>query len=131
MTSPAADVLRGIPGSPGVAIGKAVVFGSPRETYVHRLVEPREVEIELTRYHLAVEHAQQDMREMARRVEGKSAESSILEAYVLMAGDEALAEAVRKQIVEERRCVEWAVASAIEAYASRLAAVNDPYLRER
>jgi phosphotransferase system enzyme I (PtsI) len=125
------DLLRGIAGSPGVAIGKAVVFGSSRDAFTRRLVEPREVEIELTRYNLAVARAQQDLREMARRVESKSAEASILEAYVLMVGDEALAEAVRQQIVEERRCVEWAVAAAIEAYASRLAAVNDPYLRER
>jgi phosphotransferase system enzyme I (PtsI) len=130
-TTTAADVLRGIAGSPGVAIGKAVVFGSPRDAIVHRLVEPREVEIELARYHLAVSRAQQDLREMARRVEGKSVESSILEAYVLMVGDESLADAVRQQIEGDRRCVEWAVASAIEAYASRLAAVNDPYLRER
>jgi phosphotransferase system enzyme I (PtsI) len=125
------DTLRGIAGSPGVAIGKAVVFGSPREAYVHRIVEPREVEIELTRYGLAVARAQQDLREMARRMEGKSVESSILEAYVAMVGDDSLAEAVKQHIVDERRCVEWAVASAIEAYASRLAAVNDPYLRER
>ena len=125
------ELLRGIAGSPGVAIGKAVVFGSPSEAYAHRLIEAREVEVELARYQLAVTHAVQDLRDMARRVESKSAEASILEAYVLMVGDESLAEAVRQQISGEHRCVEWAVASAIESYAKRLAAVNDPYLRER
>lgn len=127
----ASELLRGIAGSPGVAIGKAVVFGSPSEAYAHRAIEPHEVEIELARYQLAVSHAQQDLRDMSRRVESKSAEASILEAYVLMVGDESLAEAVRQQITVEHRCVEWAVASAIAAYAKRLAAVNDPYLRER
>jgi phosphotransferase system enzyme I (PtsI) len=125
------EVLRGIAGSPGVAIGKAVVLGSPREAYAHRLIEPSEVSLELGRYEVAVTNAQQDLRDMARRVESKSAEASILEAYVLMVGDESLAEAVSHQITSEHRCVEWAVASAIEAYAKRLAAVNDAYLRER
>jgi phosphotransferase system enzyme I (PtsI) len=125
------EVLRGIAGSPGVAIGKAVVLGSPREAYAHRLIEPQEVPVELGRYEVAVANAQQDLRDMARRVESKSAEASILEAYVLMVGDESLAEAVSHQITSEHRCVEWAVASAIDAYAKRLAAINDAYLRER
>jgi phosphotransferase system enzyme I (PtsI) len=125
------EVMRGIAGSPGVAIGKAVVLGSPREAYAHRLIDVSEVQGEIGRYQLAVTNAQQDLRDMARRVESKTAESSILEAYVLMVGDESLADAVRHQITTEHRCVEWAVASAIEAYAKRLAAVNDAYLRER
>jgi phosphotransferase system enzyme I (PtsI) len=125
------ELLRGIAGSPGVAIGKAIVFGSTREAYAHRSIDPKEVDVELSRYQLAVENAQQDLRDMARRVEKKSAEASILEAYVLMVGDESLAEAVYQHISVDNRCVEWAVASAIEAYAKRLAAVNDPYLRER
>ncbi|APR81676.1 Phosphoenolpyruvate-protein phosphotransferase of PTS system [Minicystis rosea] len=124
-------VLRGIAGSPGVAIGKAVVLGSPRAAYVHRTVAPEEVASEIRRYELAVAHAQQDLREMARRVADRRAESSILEAYVLMVGDETLAEAVRSNIQGQHHCAEWAVANAIEAYAARLAAVNDPYLRER
>jgi len=123
--------LRGIAGSPGVAIGKAVVLGGNRAGYAHRPIADDEVPKEVHRYELAVDRAQQDLREMARRVADRRAESSILEAYVLMVGDETLAEAVRTQISGEHHCAEWAVASAIEAYASRLGAVNDPYLRER
>jgi phosphotransferase system enzyme I (PtsI) len=130
-TRPPADVLRGLAGSPGVAIGKAVVLGSPRSAFAHRIISPEEVGEELRRYDAAVGAAQQDLRAMAKRVGERTAESSILDAYLLMVGDETLAEAVRGQISKDRRCAEWAVATAIEAYASRLAAVNDPYLRER
>lgn len=133
--SPPASVqsvtLRGIAGSPGVAIGKALVLGGARTAFAHRTIEPEERTVEIRRYELAVQRAQQDLREMARRVADRRAESSILEAYVLMVGDDALAEAVRGQIQGDLRCAEWAVATAIEAYAARLAAVNDPYLRER
>jgi phosphoenolpyruvate-protein phosphotransferase (PTS system enzyme I) len=124
-------VLRGIAGSPGVAMGKAVVFGSPRTAYAHRHVSAEEVPSELRRYEGAVSLAQQEIRDMARRVGDQHAEGSILEAYVLMVGDDTLAEAVRHQIIQEHRCVEWAVVIAIDTYASRLSSVNDPYLRER
>jgi phosphotransferase system enzyme I (PtsI) len=48
-----------------------------------------------------------------------------------MLGDETLAEAVRVQIECEHRCAEWAVQSAIQVIARRLAALDDHYLRER
>jgi phosphotransferase system enzyme I (PtsI) len=124
-------VLRGIAGSPGVAIGKAVVLGSPRSVYAHRTVAAEDVDHEIRRYELAVSKAQQDLREMARRVADRRAESSILEAYVLMVGDDTLADAVRGSIQTDHRCAEWAVVTAIEAYAAKLGAVNDAYLRER
>ena len=125
------EVLRGLAGSPGVAVGRAVVVGSQKTIHRHRLVAPSEVSSEIARYDEAVERAQQDLREMATLVGDRRAETSILEAYVLMVADETLAESVRVQIETDRRCVEWAVANAIEVIANRLAAVDDPYLRER
>lgn len=125
------EVLRGLAGSPGVAVGRAVVVGPQKAIHRHRLVAPSEVSSEIARYGEAVERAQQDLREMATLVGDRRAETSILEAYVLMVADETLAESVRVQIETDRRCVEWAVANAIEVIANRLAAVDDPYLRER
>ncbi len=125
------EVLRGLAGSPGVAVGRAVVVGPQKTIHRHRLVAPSEVSSEIARYGEAVERAQQDLREMATLVGDRRAETSILEAYVLMVADETLAESVRVQIETDRRCVEWAVANAIEVIANRLAAVDDPYLRER
>ena len=47
------------------------------------------------------------------------AEASILEAYLLMVGDETLADAVRAQIRDDRRCAEWAVVAAIDSDGRR------------
>lgn len=129
--APQADTLHGIAGSPGVAIGRAVVVGSPRAALVYRLISPIEVDAEIERFAEAVKAAQRELRHMSERVADKSAEASILEAYVMMVGDETLADAVRANISEAHRCAEWAVASAIEVYAKRLGEVDDAYLRER
>ena len=125
-SSTRSETLRGIAGSPGVAIGRAVVIGPSKSTQKHRHVQASEVASEYARYQQAVESAQQELREMTMLVGDRRAEASILEAYLLMLGDETLAEAVRVQIEGEHRCAEWAVQSAIQVIASRLAALDGP-----
>lgn len=129
--SASAERLRGIAGSPGVAIGIAVVLGQSRASCPRRSIGPADVDEEIQRFEAAVCRAQQELREMLHTLTEKSAESSILEAYVLMAGDPALADAVHVQIRKEHRCAEWAVAEAGDTIAKRLASVSDSYLRER
>jgi phosphoenolpyruvate-protein phosphotransferase (PTS system enzyme I) len=125
------ETLRGIAGSPGVVLGTAVVLGARRSTHPHRLVAQEEIDGEIARFEAAVEHAQQDLRDMAAKVGDRRAETSILEAYGLMVSDETLGDAVRGHIREGRKCAEWAVGAAIETLSAKLAAVSDPYLRER
>jgi len=129
--SPTGEVLRGIAGSPGVAIGKVVVFGQSRAPCPRRTIGEAEIEDEFRRFEEAVARAQRDLREMSQRLTERSAEASILEAYVLMTGDPVLAQAVRHQIQKEKRGAEWAVAEAADVIAKRLAALDDPYLSER
>jgi phosphotransferase system enzyme I (PtsI) len=126
-----AIVMRGIAGSPGVAIGKAVVLGHSRAPCPRHPVTAAEFDSEILRFDAAVARAQQDLTEMLERLTGKSAEASILEAYMLMTGDPVLADAVHHQVRHEKRCAEWAVAEAADVIAKRLAAVEDSYLRER
>lgn len=125
------ETLQGIAGSPGVGIGLAVVIGASKTAYPRRHVGIEEISFELDRFSAAVNRAQQDLRDMSRNVSDRRAEASILEAYLLMVTDETLADSVTTQIVEEQKCAEWAIVTACQDIASRLAAVADPYLRER
>lgn len=124
-------LVRGIAGSPGIAIGTAVIAGSQRQTHPRRHVAAVDVPEEMARFIDAVALAQADLRDMAERVADRPAEASILDAYVLMVGDETLAAAVRQHVETDRLCAEWAVFSACEAIAGRMRAMDDPYLRER
>jgi phosphotransferase system enzyme I (PtsI) len=125
------ETLRGIPGSPGVAIGIAQVIGTANAPHPRRTIGTREIDAELARYRDAVAAAQQHLRDMVERLGDGSAEASILEAYVLMVGDDTLAEAVREQITANRHNAEWAVAAACDSIAARLGAASDPDMRER
>src|SRR4051812_21417059 len=118
-------MLRGIAGSPGIAIGRAVVLSGGRSGYARRFIDAGQIDHERARFREAVAKATLHLREMAERVSGKPAEASILEAYVLMVGDETLAQSVDEQIGKDRRNAEWAVAIACEGIAARLASLSD------
>jgi phosphotransferase system enzyme I (PtsI) len=125
------ESLRGIAGSPGITVGRALVIDATTTPVARRRIGASDVDSELARYLAAVDETQRGFRDAAKRLAERRAEASILEAYVLMAGDELLADAVRAFIVDEHRSAEWAVQGAIEVLARRLGALDDAYLSER
>lgn len=125
------ESLRGIAGSPGITVGRALVIGSASTSVARRRIGEGDVEAELARFRAAVDETQRGFREAAKRLTERRAEASILEAYVLMVGDELLADAVGAFIADEHRSAEWAVEGAIEVFARRLGALDDAYLSER
>jgi phosphoenolpyruvate-protein phosphotransferase (PTS system enzyme I) len=126
------NTLIGIAGSPGVVSAPALVLSQSRLRYPRRRVARDGCDGEWRRFIAAVAQVQDDLRAMIDKLEDSGrAEASILEAYLLMVGDETLGEAVRGQIHESYRCADWATAAATEHLAGRLERVDDPYMRER
>ena len=124
-------VLEGIAGSPGLAVGRAVVVDTGRAGVRRAHVEGAGVEGEVARFDAAVAGAAKALREVAAKVPSGRAESSILEAYILMVEDETLRDEVDTQVRAELKCSEWAVESAVGRMAQQLGASLDPYLAER
>jgi phosphotransferase system enzyme I (PtsI) len=123
--------MQGIAGSPGVVVGTAVVVVRGERRYERRRIVAGEEQREWQRFQEAVKKAQGDLRAMLDGFERDRAETSILEAYEMMLGDETLAAAVGRQIHERRRSAEWAVAAAVGDMRGRLVGADDPYVRER
>jgi len=126
-------VLEGIAGSPGLAIGRALVIDTRRPGVVRRHVKKHQADEELARFDAAVEHAVQGLSEVtdgAARRFGR-AEASILEAYKLMLNDELLRDEVERHIEIGLLCAEWAVEVATDELAEQLTSGGDPYLAER
>ncbi len=129
---PAASAhLRGIAAAPGVAVGPALVLAPQQISYIRRSLRSSELDDEVARFQKAVLDAQDELRAMGERSTASRSEQSIIEAYLLMLGDETLASDVELRIRRDRQCAEWAVSLSIETFASTLAAQKDPYLRER
>jgi phosphotransferase system enzyme I (PtsI) len=125
--------LKGIAGSPGVAVGPALVVGDDT-TYARRYVHTAGIGQELERVKKAVESAQESLREVSRSLSGAHDQKPILEAYLMMLADPLLHEEIEKRIRDEKKGAEWALASAAEAIASRFPAASrdtDTYISER
>ena len=93
-------VLDGIAGSAGYAIGHVVVVDTRRSGIVRRHILPEAAESELRRFDDAVKLSAGELRVVLAAKQGTAsrAETSILEAYVLMLEDETLREAVESKI---------------------------------
>ncbi len=129
-------VLKGIAGSPGVAVGSALVVGDMRAAYARRHVSSLQIEAEVERLMRAVEDAKRHLREVSARLPtGPLETNAILDAYLTMVGDPMLIERVTKKIRSEKKCAEWAVAQASDEIAKLFAPPDanerDAYIAER
>lgn len=129
--------LKGIAGSPGVAVGPALVLGDIRASFVRRHVPSSQIQQELDRVKQAVHDAKQTLREVSMRMpKGMTDASPILEAYEMMLTDPTLHERVERRIRHEKKCAEWAVSEASEEIVAMFGPANpaestDAYIVER
>ena len=133
LQSGAALVLDGIAGSAGYAIGHVVIVDTRRSGIVRRHIVPEAAAEELSRFDDAVVRSAGELRVVLAAKQGKAsrAETSILEAYVLMLEDETLRAAVESKIASAAICAEWALDLAVADMAAVLRQSGDPYLAER
>ncbi len=129
-------ILKGIAGSPGVAVGPALVLGDLRASFVRRHVQSTQIQQELDRVKQAVHDAKQTLREVSLRMPKAMHDASpILEAYELMLADPTLHERIEKRVRNDKKCAEWAVSEASEEIVSLFgppdAAEKDAYILER
>jgi len=122
--------LEGIAGSPGYAVGPAKVLDRTGGA-VRRHIASHQVEDELDRFDAAVAVAAERFKAAAERTRGSRAESSILEAYVLMVEDETLRDEVERRVRIDRLCAEWALSATVDEMARQLSQSGDSYLAER
>jgi phosphotransferase system enzyme I (PtsI) len=127
----ASSILSGIAAASGVAVGPALVLAPQEISYVRRSLRSADLDDEIERFRAAVQAAQTELRIMGERSSASRSEQSIIEAYLLMLGDETLATDVELRIRRDRQCAEWAVSQAIEGFSAALSGQRDPYLRER
>ncbi|HEY1695908.1 MAG TPA: phosphoenolpyruvate--protein phosphotransferase [Polyangiaceae bacterium] len=135
-STPRGVLLKGIAGSPGVAVGPALVVGDTRAAYARRHVHTAQIEEEIARLRSAVDAAQRHVREVSARLPKAPLETGgILDAYLTMIADPMLIERVEQKIRDEKKCAEWGVAQACDEISKMFAPVEaagrDAYIVER
>ncbi|HXJ64810.1 MAG TPA: putative PEP-binding protein [Actinomycetota bacterium] len=125
--------FQGVPASPGVATGRAVVLAAMvapvSSSAASEPVDPRRAALQVEE---ALDRVADDLRALADRLRdrGKADEAEIVGVGALIAGDPALRAEARREAGDGRAPAE-AVTLAADRYAAAIAAIGDPVLAER
>ncbi|MCA9054221.1 MAG: phosphoenolpyruvate--protein phosphotransferase, partial [Planctomycetaceae bacterium] len=126
-------VKRGIPASPGVAIGPAVVFGLEEFRIPNQFTRVDAVETEIIRLRCALENVCReiaDQQQLAGDQLGPQY-AAIFEAHLQMARDPKLIEDIESRIRNRRYSPEFAASLVLRRHARKLKELGNSYLAER
>lgn len=126
-------VFAALPVSPGVAIGRALRYGTSSAEPEKRLIDADDTENELAALDLAIRNTRQDIArlhaDLKQKLDSESAE--IFNAHLMIVSDPGLLKDAKKLIREELFCAEYAFFTAAARYARVLREMPDEYFRER
>ena len=126
-------MLQGLPVSPGIAVGRAVIVRFGGTPAFRRAVPPEGLAEEERRLRRAAKAATEDFLKHSRESSGAigSELATILEAHGLIASDEMLLSAIVAHMRKERVNCEWALAAVAREMADRLELADASAMRER
>jgi len=126
-------VLRGIPASPGIGIGKAFVLKEEALSYVFRALSKDEVKKEIQRFRQSVVKTRMEIiqtRDKVLKVLGKS-HASLIDAHLLILEDALFTKDIEKKIAQELMNVEAALVAVLEDIGRTFDKLGDEYFRQR
>src|SRR5579872_3081721 len=132
-TQSAERVYKGVGVSAGICHGKLLVLTKPDVTVPQFDVPEDQVEQQIKRFEQALVLTRQHVLEVQRQVSQalNSKDASIFDAHLLVLEDPTLVESVNNLICQKKINAEAAFQEFADKYMATLAAIDDPYLRER
>jgi phosphotransferase system enzyme I (PtsI) len=126
-------VLKGIPASPGITIGKVFLFG--REQYVipRRAIRDDLILSEIKRFKDSLIQTKNEILEIKKRIsEEMGAEhGQIFSAHLLVIDDNMLIEEVVSRLRKDKLSVEYIFQDVMRRYIKVFLEMDDEYLKER
>ncbi len=128
------ETFHGIPVSPGVAIGKALVLHSEDVFDVAKIeIRTEDIPKEIVRFEESLTKTRSELFGIQRKIAQDLGHehSDIFSAHLLILEDRTLIEDVFSKIKDERVSADYAFALVIQRYFHAFSQINDEYLRER
>lgn len=126
-------VLRGLPTSPGIAIGKVFFFGQDSLIPEHKTIAPGMIEKEIQRFDFALEKTKtstEKTRDKAIKEMGEIV-GRIFDSHLLILEDILLQDEIRNKISRERRSADCAIYDVFRKNYESLISQKKDYFRER
>ncbi len=125
--------LRGLPVSPGIAIGRLRVEARDcTAPEIHPITEA-ELPGEWKRFEAALEHTEEELTELKKSVEAASgaAEAAIFDAHLLFLRDSTILGKLRHELPLRMQNIESVYYAVVQNFMEVMRTVDDPYLRSR
>jgi len=122
----------GVAGSPGAAVGSAVVVLPPADLDVVPDKGVDDVDAELELFGKALEWVREDMQELSAKLatQLRKEERALFDVYLMMLDDAALGNEVRT-VIRTGQWAQGALRQVVNAHVARFELMDDAYLRER
>ncbi|HUE90974.1 phosphoenolpyruvate--protein phosphotransferase [Pseudomonas sp.] len=122
----------GVPGSPGAAVGTAVVVLPPADLDVVPDKAVDDIAAELLLFNTALEGVRSDMRALSAKMatQLRPEERALFDVYLMMLEDAALGNEVVK-IIRTGQWAQGALRQVVTEHVNRFELMDDAYLRER
>lgn len=126
-------MLKGIPASPGVAIGKAFLFKTEDLSVIKRTVSDAEIPSEIARFENALIKTRSEISGIQEKIakEMGTEHAEIFNAHLLVLEDRMLIEEVISKLKKEKVCVEFAFLDVLKRYVRAFSKMEDEYLKDR
>src|SRR6266700_3483765 len=126
-------VLRGIPASPGIGIGKAYIMKEEAMSYVFRALSKEEVKKEIARFRSAILKTRVEFvqtRDKVLKVLGKS-HAALIDAHLLILEDALFSKDIEKMIAQDQINAEAALVGVLEDIGRTFEKIGDEFFRQR
>ncbi|MEO8489589.1 MULTISPECIES: phosphoenolpyruvate--protein phosphotransferase [unclassified Pseudomonas] len=122
----------GVPGSPGAAVGTAVVMLPPADLDVVPDKTVKDIEAEIKLFKTALEGVRADMRNLSNKLatQLRPEERALFDVYQMMLDDASLGNEV-KTVIKTGQWAQGALRQVVTDHVNRFEMMDDAYLRER
>jgi phosphotransferase system enzyme I (PtsI) len=123
----------GVPASPGIAWGPAVLLYADEHIVRKRRIRPEDAPGELTRLEVALLKTRQQITAIRNQMAASIGETdaSIFDAHILSLEDSSLIESVKEQVNSRLVNVDFAYEQVVRSYTRKMKELDDDYFRER
>ncbi|MCX7765849.1 MAG: phosphoenolpyruvate--protein phosphotransferase, partial [Candidatus Sumerlaeia bacterium] len=126
--------LKGIPVSPGIAIGPVFLYRSELDQVSAKSLAYVDIEREIALFKSAVEKAKQQLREIKKMISEermKDEHVAIFDTHILLLEDPLVIEETIRLIRQERKSADYIFYKVIDNLARRLEESGDEYFKSR
>ena len=127
------SVFRGIPASPGIAIGTVLILKKNEFSVEQRQLMPSEVEGEIARFSEALNKTREQIQELQHKILNILSEkdSKIFDAHLLILDDRTLVDEIENTVRKDMKNIDYVFSKTIQRYIVAISSIEDKYLRER